>query len=157
MRVLLAVALLAPTVGCPGEVEKKFEDSAPYKLDSGAGTDGSYTAAGPCPCKTGYECIVSTCRKKCTEQTCNGAGVCSVDESCIKQGTKKTPVCTVGAGKGMPCDTATPCKSGHLCLSTSTSGSTGKCYPTCSTAGTPCVTGGMCYNTPAGGCRYCYP
>ncbi len=154
----LLISLLALCAGCPGEVEKKFQDSSTMAGDVGSsGTDGTYSAGGPCPCKAGQACIATTCRKKCIEKPCNAVNVCTADESCLKQGSNKTSVCMPGAARGMPCDTIMPCKGGLICLSTSTSGGIGRCYHTCTTAGTSCATGGKCYNTPAGTCRYCYP
>ena len=154
---MLAGSLLALLGACPGEVEKKFEDSAVYDPDASPGSDGTYSAGGACPCASGQACIASICRKKCSEKPCNAVAGCTADESCLKQGANKTSVCMPGVTQGGACDTATPCRGGLICLSTSTSGGTGKCYHTCDTAGTSCATGGKCYNTPSGGCRYCYP
>lgn len=156
VRLLSLSAVLMLLAGCPGKREIE-QDAAISGGDASAGPDGTYTSAGACPCGKGFECIVKTCRRKCTEQGCNIQGQCSGDESCLIQGVNKLPVCMPGVGRGRPCDTATPCKAGHLCLSTSTSGATGRCYPTCTSAGVACPTGGKCYNTPGGKCKYCYP
>lgn len=154
LLILVACFLLC---GCPGESQKEFKDQGTWNPDAAVTGDGTFTGGGACPCKTGMACIASVCRLKCTIKPCNAPSGCSADESCLSQGAAKTAVCMPGKAKGEPCDTATPCKGGLICLSTSTSGGNARCYHTCSTAGTTCAAGGKCFNTPSGTCQYCYP
>jgi hypothetical protein len=127
-------------------------------VDGAGGPDQalSTTVGGPCPCAAPLYCVGGSCRQQCTVQPCNGLGNCNVGEACVN--TKvNIPVCVPAAAKGQPCNNSTPCAGGNLCLTTDPNSQNGKCFATCTSAGSNCAGGGTCYTITGSNCLFCYP